>query len=264
MTDPDRARRAGPRELGVTVTGRYRFQWLVIRGLIGALFKVRAEGLENWPAPPFQLVCNHHNGWDPFLLGSVAPLRPRITWFGPRELDFSRGFKNRMMGFFGGMIPFHPRTSLTSAVRAVQRVFAAHGVLAIFAEGRIGFRETALLPLQEGATVFAITSEVPIVPCAIIGSIRLWFRCPIIVRFGEPIPAVAAHDRAARQALEATVRDALAALLPKDEPPVPDRMPLAFLTDLFNGPADVARRRAYLAGEAGEAEESEPQTTAGD
>ena len=120
MTDADR--RTGPRQLSVRVTPRYRVMWWIDRLLVRILFDVRVEGLEHWPTPPFQVVANHHNGFDPLLVMAVAPLEPRITWFGPREADFSHGFKNRVMAFFGGVIPYNPsKTTLTSAVRAVRR-----------------------------------------------------------------------------------------------------------------------------------------------
>jgi 1-acyl-sn-glycerol-3-phosphate acyltransferase len=241
MTD----RRVGPRELSVEVTPRYRLMWLLVRGLVRLLFDVRVTGLEHWPRPPFQLVANHHNGFDPMLVMAVVPLEPRITWFGPKEADFSRGFKNRVMGFFGGMIPYHPeRTTLTSAVRAVRRVFAAGGVLGIFAEGRVGFRESALLPFEDGAAAFAVHSGVPIVPCAIVGSTRLWFRRRIEIRFGPPI-STEGLDRAGRAVLQDRMRAAVGALLPADEPPLPSRRPLEWmLTDLLNGVEDAERRRA--------------------
>ena len=241
----ERSRRTGPRELAVAVTPRYRFIWGLNRLVIRLLFDVRATGLEHWPAPPFQLVANHHNGFDPMLVMSVAPIEPRITWFGPREADFSRGFKNRVMAYFGGVIPYHPEmTTLTSAVRAVRRVFAADGVLGIFAEGRIGFRESELLPFEEGAAAFAATAGVPVVPCAIVGSTDLWFRRRIEVRFGEPIQTDAVRGREARAALEARIREGIQALLPDAEPRLPRRRPLSFLTDLLNGAEDVARRRS--------------------
>ena len=241
---PVRDRRTGPRELSVEVTLRYRLMWSLVRLIVRPLFAVRAEGLEHWPAPPFQIVVNHHNGWDPLLVISRAPLEPRITWFGPKEADFSRGFKNRVMGFFGGMIPYSPnRTTLTSAVRAVRRVFEANGVLAIFAEGRIGFDETALLPFEDGAAAFALTSGVPIVPCALVGSTDLWFRKRVEVRFGRPIPTEGIRGRQARAELDGRVRDAVAALLPADEPREPRSRPLAFLNDLLNGKDDIARRQ---------------------
>jgi 1-acyl-sn-glycerol-3-phosphate acyltransferase len=214
-----------------------------VRVLVRPLFDVRVSGLEHWPAPPFQVVANHHNGWDPILVIAVVPVEPRITWFGPREADFGHGFKNRVMAFFGGMIPYNPdKTTLTSAVRAVRRVFEADGVLGIFAEGRIGFRESELLEFEDGAAAFAISSGVPVVPCAIVGTTDLWFRKRIEVRFGPAIPTEAVRGRAARMQVEERIRAGVAALLPDREPRAPRRRPLAFLTDLFNGAEDVARR----------------------
>ena len=127
------------------------------------------------------------------------------------------------MAFFGGMIPYNPeKTTLTSAVRAVRRVFEADGVLGIFAEGRIGFRETELLPFEEGAAAFAVASGVPVVPCAIVGSTDLWFRKRIEVRFGQPI-----HDRcrprprgARRSWMRASARPSRRCC-PTDEPRLP-------------------------------------------
>jgi 1-acyl-sn-glycerol-3-phosphate acyltransferase len=239
----DRVRRTGPRELSVKVTPRYRLMWWLVRAVVRPLFDVRAVGIEHWPAAPFQLVANHHNGWDPLLVIAVAPLEPRITWFGPREADFSHGFKNRVMGFFGGMIPYDPAgTTMTSAVRAVRRVFDAGGVLGIFAEGRIGFDETQLRPFEEGATWFAVASAVPVVPCAIVGSTDLWFRKRVEIRFGAPVSPEGARGREARSALETRVRHEIAGMLPAEHPVVASRRPLRFLSDLLNGADDVARR----------------------
>lgn len=241
MTDADR--RTGPRRLSVSVTPRYRAMWWIDRLLVRALFDVRVEGLEHWPPPPFQIVANHHNGFDPLLVLAVAPLEPRITWFGPKEADFSRGFKNRVMRFFGGVIPYNPsKTTLTSAVRAVRRVFEAQGVLGIFAEGRIGFRESELLSLEEGAVAFASAAGVPIVPCAIVGSTHLWFRRRVTVRYGQSLDTANARRGVEREALEGRVRAAVMELLPVDEPAIPRWRPLSFLTDALNGADDIARR----------------------
>jgi 1-acyl-sn-glycerol-3-phosphate acyltransferase len=235
--------------LGVTITWRYRVQWFLVRLIVRSLFSVRGEGLEKWPAAPFQLVSNHHSGWDPMFIAAVSPFRPRITWFGPKEVDFKKGTKNRIIGFFGGAIPFHPRkTNLRSALRAVQYVFDKGGVLAITPEGTLGFRETELLPLQDGATLFAAISGVPVLPCAVIGSSTIWFRKRLTVRFGDPIMVSKTDDRAARDALAGQVRAAMLALLPAEEPTYPRRRPAGqFLSDVFNGPREVQMRRAYMA-----------------
>lgn len=241
----EQARRTGPRELSVEVTGRYRFMRWLDQAVLRLLFDVRADGLERWPQAPFCLVVNHHNGWDPLLVIAVVPESPRISWFGPKETDFSRGFKNRAMAFFGGVIPYNPeKTNLTSAVRAVRRVFASGGVLGIFAEGTAGFRETELLPFEEGAVAFASSAGAPIVPCAIVGTTYMAFRSRVVIRFGDPIPTEGIRGREGREGLEQRVRTALGALLPEREPGVPRRRPLRFLGDLLTGPADLARRRA--------------------
>ena len=131
------------------------------------------------------------------------------------------------MAWVGGMIPYNPeKTTLTSAVRAVRRVFEADGVLAIFAEGRIGFREAELLDFEDGAAAFAAASGVPVVPCAIVGSTDLWFRRRIDVRFGPPLQTDAVRGREARAELDARIREAVASLLPTSEPRLPRRRPL--------------------------------------
>ena len=73
------------------------------------------------------------------------------------------------------------------------------GVLGIFAEGTVGFRETELLPFQDGAVEFASTSGVPILPCAIVGSTFMWFRRRVVFRYGDPIPADEFVARATRR-----------------------------------------------------------------
>jgi len=221
---------------------------VVDRLLVRALFRLRVSGLDRWPPGPFCLVPNHHNGWDPLILIGVMPATPRVTWFGPKEADFSRGFKNRVMAFFGGVIPFNPeKTTLTSAAHAVKRVFEAGGVLGIFAEGHNGFRETALQPFEDGAVAFACLAGVPIVPCVISGTTYVWFGKRVEVQFGDPIPTAGVRGAAARAELTERVRAAMEAMLPTVEPGPPGSRPLrALLTDIFHSPDEVERRVAEL------------------
>jgi 1-acyl-sn-glycerol-3-phosphate acyltransferase len=229
--------------LHVAVTGRYRLMRWLVHVCVGALFRVRAEWLDPWPAPPFLLAANHHSGWDPILVIAVTPERPRITWFGPREVDFGRGLKNRVMAFFGVVIPYNPeKTTLVSAVRAVRRVFDADGVLGIFAEGRVGFRESELLPFEEGAVAFASASGVPIVPCAIVGSTALFVRRRVAVRFGPSIATEGLRGAVGRAELEARVREAIMSLLPDAEPPMPVVRPFAWIGEALDGSQDRKAR----------------------
>ena len=234
-----------PRSL--VIDRRYRVLWRTVRFFVRLLYRVDVVGEERIPDAPYCLVLNHHSGWDPLLVISVSPLAPRITWFGPKEADLTRGFRNQVINFFGCAIPFDPATSsFTGAARGVRRVFDSSGVLGIFAEGQVGFRETQLLPFKEGAVVFATASAVPIVPAAIVGSTYLWFGRRVEVRFGDPIPTVGLRGHAARDALEEQVRAGCEGLLPDTEPKLPRFRPLRVLGDLFTGGPDLARRRAEL------------------
>ena len=248
--DPlDGGRQFGPHLLGVTVTWRYRLEYLLVWVGVRLFFRIAVTGLGHWPAAPFMITANHHSGWDPLLILSVSPLRPRVTWFGPKEVDFSKGTRNRIFGWFGGMIPFNPaKTNLQSTTHAVQRVFDAKGVLAITPEGTLGFRETELLPLQDGALLFALHSGVPIVPCAVVGSSTVWYRKRIEIRFGEPIPVQRGAGREERHALKERVVAAMTALLPAEEPIYPARRPLGdWLSDLWSGKREARMRRRYMA-----------------
>jgi hypothetical protein len=76
----------------------------------------------------------------------------------------------------------------------------------------------------------------------------MWLRKRIVIRFGETILVQATEDRAEREAVAERVRVAMLALLPDAEPQYPARRPLGdFLSDLFNGAAEVRKRRAYMA-----------------
>jgi hypothetical protein len=81
--------RVGPHLLGVTVTWRYRLEWVLVRLVAHSLFRVTATGREWWPAAPFQLTINHHSGWDPIFVMAISPLRvlataPRLAGGEPR------------------------------------------------------------------------------------------------------------------------------------------------------------------------------------
>jgi 1-acyl-sn-glycerol-3-phosphate acyltransferase len=230
-------------------TRRYRVMWAASRLLVRALFRVRVEGLERWPEPPFCIVINHHNAWDPMIAIAAVPATPRITWFGPRVNveEWHRIYQYRLMAFFGGTIPIDPeKATLTSAVRAVRSVFAGGGVLGIFAEGHGYFHEDRIEAFEEGAVAFATGAGVPIVPAVVVGTTYLWFGKRLRVSFGDPIPTAGVRGAVAREELTERVRAAMQAMLPARDLPGPGTRRWKFLTDLFHGLEDIARRVAEL------------------
>ena len=223
--------------------------WLLARAYLRLGLQQRA----NLPGGP-AIYCVNHLSWaDPFLIMAVLPMRPRLTFFGPREEDMSVGGRNRLMTWTGATIPYRPgKENLLEATRRVHGVIAAGGVVVIFGEGRIHPTPLAIGPLNEGAAYFALREHVPVVPIAIHGSSWLAFGRRIRVVVGEPITAEGRPNRDHVDALTARVAAALRALV-ADAPETTRPGPVGrWVSDVFNewpeGDRASAERQAGLAG----------------
>jgi HAD superfamily hydrolase (TIGR01509 family) len=188
--------------------------WVVVRSYL----RIRLEGRERLPRTPAIYCFNHLNWVDPFLLMAVLPMRPRLTFFGPKEEDMSVGGRNRLMTWTGATIPYRPgKNDLIEATRRVRAVIAAGGVIAIAGEGRIQPFESELRPLNEGAAYFALREQVPLVPIAIHGTSWLGFGRRVRVVIGEPLAPVGRPNRENVDALTARCWAALHELV-RNEP----------------------------------------------
>ncbi|HEX2755111.1 MAG TPA: HAD-IA family hydrolase [Candidatus Limnocylindrales bacterium] len=188
--------------------------WLIVR----AYLRLRIEGRDRLPGTP-AIYCFNHLSWaDPFLLMAILPMRPRLTFFGPKEEDMSVGGRNRLMTWTGATIPYRPgKDNLIEATRRVHAVLAAGGVIAIAGEGRIQPFESQLRPLNEGAAYFALRERVPLVPIAIHGTSWLAFGRRARVVVGEPLAPAGRPNRENVDALTARCWAALHELV-RDEP----------------------------------------------
>jgi 1-acyl-sn-glycerol-3-phosphate acyltransferase len=166
---------------------------------------------------------------------AILPMRPRLTFFGPKEEDMSVGGRNRLMTWTGATIPYRPgKNDLVVATRRVHAVIAAGGVVAIAGEGRIQPLESRILPLNEGAAYFALREGVPLVPIAIHGMSWLGFGRRIRVVVGEPLAAVGRPNRENVDALTLRCWAALHELV-RDAPDRPRPGPVGrWVTERFN------------------------------
>jgi 1-acyl-sn-glycerol-3-phosphate acyltransferase len=232
--------------------------WLVIRGYL----RLRLEGRDRLPRGPAIYCFNHLNWADPFLLMAILPMRPRLTFFGPKEEDMSVGGRNRVMTWTGATIPYRPgKNNLIEATRRVHAIIAAGGVLAIAGEGRIQPFESRLGPLSEGPAYFALREGVPLVPVAIHGTSWLAFGRRIRVVVGEPIIPSGRPSREQVDALTLRCWTDLQAML-GDEPERDRPGPIGRrITEMFNDWPEGDRATAEAAGRAAETradDESEP------
>jgi 1-acyl-sn-glycerol-3-phosphate acyltransferase len=239
-------------------TLRYYLSRVVVSIVTRAWLRFDVEGREHLPNGPAIYAFNHLSWVDPFVLMATLPLRPRLSFFGPKEEDMRAGGRNRLMLWTGSAIPYKPgKNDLLEATRRVGSVIGKGGVLAIAGEGRIGAIEDRLLPLNDGPAYFALRSRIPLVPIAINGTSWLRFGERVRVRVGEPIPAEGRADRATVDAMTAMLATRLQALLA--DAPTPDRVGgvAGWLTERFNEWPEGSREAALaaqLAGAAGDPE----------
>jgi 1-acyl-sn-glycerol-3-phosphate acyltransferase len=151
---------------------------------------VRCEGTERLPAGSSVLCFSHQNWADPFYIFAAIPMHPRLYFFGPKQEEMRRGFRNRWMRWGGVVIPYRPgQRGLVAATARVDSLLAGSATVAIAGEGQIHLGERNLLPLHDGPAYLSLRAGVPLVPVAINGTSWLGFRRVVRVRVGIPIVA---------------------------------------------------------------------------
>jgi 1-acyl-sn-glycerol-3-phosphate acyltransferase len=229
-------------------TIRYWLSRIVAITITRAWLRIRVEGREHLPGTPAIYAFNHLGWSDPFVLMGTLPFRPRLSFFGPKEEDMRVGGRNRLMQWTGATIPYKPgKNDLLEATRRVGSVIDGGGIVAIAGEGRIGAIETEVLPLNDGPAYFALRSHVPLVPIAINGTSWLRFGARVRVRIGEPVVGQGRPDRAAVEAMTATLTGRLRELVA--DAPEPERTGrlARWLTDRFNEWPEGSRDAALSA-----------------
>jgi len=143
----------------------------------------------------FLLAANHISHFDPFIISSVV--QRKIDWMAMAEF-----FPLPLLGFLLRAVDAFPadrnRADRRTIRTAIKRLKNGR-IVGLFPEGGIRDGARSLLEgaaLRPGASTLGHIAGVPILPCVIIGSDRLyskrrWLplrRTPIWIAFGNPIP----------------------------------------------------------------------------
>jgi 1-acyl-sn-glycerol-3-phosphate acyltransferase len=178
-----------------TKTASYRTGKLLVRLVFACVARIRVLGRENADrSGGFLLAANHISHFDPFFISLVVPRK--IDWMAMAEF-----FQLRIVGFLLRAVDAfsadRDRADRKTIRIAIERLKGGR-VVGLFPEGGIRDGARSLLegaPLRPGAATLAHIAGVPIVPCVILGtdrlySMRQWLplrRTPIWIAFGNPI-----------------------------------------------------------------------------
>jgi len=178
----------------------YRIVRLIGIPLLRLCFKFDVTGRQNIPrvrAGNYIVIANHLNWLDEFALLMLFPIEPRLHFLADPTMLVTRRFQWWLVRTTGGYVPVaRERHGDRALFRHVDRCLEIGGAVAIFPEANYGPTEGELLPFHKGFAHFAIKARVPVVPVALSGTKDLWFRKPIQVVVGEPIPTAGADPAA--------------------------------------------------------------------
>jgi 1-acyl-sn-glycerol-3-phosphate acyltransferase len=185
------------------------------------LIRWRVEGIENVPANgPVLMVSNHLSNADPPLLS--VTLKRNALFMAKKEL-----FKNPLLGYllYGlGAFPVHRGQLDRKALRHAESVLADNKILCMFPEASRS-KNARLKEAYPGSALIATRYKAPIVPVAITGTEKIvglkwiFYRYPVLVRFGKPFQLPLQGEKRKHKDLEESTRvimEHIAAILPEE------------------------------------------------
>ncbi|MCX4483171.1 1-acyl-sn-glycerol-3-phosphate acyltransferase [Streptomyces anulatus] len=175
----------------------YVLKYVVLGPVLRLLFRPRIEGLENIPEDGAAIVAGNHLSFsDHFLMPAI--IKRRITFLAKAEYFTGPGFKGRLTAAFfhsAGQIPVDRsgKDAGQAAIREGLGVLSKGELLGIYPEGTRS-HDGRLYKGKVGVAVMAITAQVPVVPCAMVGTFEIQPPGQVVpkikrvaIRFGEPL-----------------------------------------------------------------------------
>ncbi|KMS70042.1 acyl-phosphate glycerol 3-phosphate acyltransferase [Streptomyces viridochromogenes] len=175
----------------------YVLKYVLLGPLLRLFFRPRIEGLEHVPTTGAAIVAGNHLSFsDHFLM--PAMLKRRITFLAKKEYFTGPGVKGRLTAAFfrsAGQIPVD-RTGKEAGQAAIREglgVLSKDELLGIYPEGTRS-HDGRLYKGKVGVAVMALKAQVPVIPCAMIGTFEaqppgkvIPNIHPVTIRFGKPL-----------------------------------------------------------------------------
>ncbi|MEV0095445.1 lysophospholipid acyltransferase family protein [Streptomyces sp. NPDC050738] len=175
----------------------YVLKYIFLGPLLRVLFRPRIEGLEHIPEDGAAIVAGNHLSFSDHFLMPVV-LKRRITFLAKQEYFTGPGVRGRLTAAFfrsAGQIPVDRsgKEAGQAAVREGLGVLGKGELLGIYPEGTRS-HDGRLYKGKVGVAVMAIRGQVPVVPCAMVGTFEIQppgRKLPkikrVTIRFGEPL-----------------------------------------------------------------------------
>jgi len=165
--------------------------------------RTTVHGLENIPREGGALLAVNHTGWFDFIFAGMGPhlVGRRLVRFMAKSEVFGMPVIGWLMR---GMrhVPVD-RSAGAGSIDAAVDFLREGGLVGIFPEGTIS-RSFELSDFKTGGARIAQRAGVPLIPCVIWGSQRIWTKdlpkrlgrtkTPVIVRYGAPVPLEGTPD----------------------------------------------------------------------
>ncbi|MEU5435356.1 lysophospholipid acyltransferase family protein [Streptomyces sp. NPDC020719] len=175
----------------------YVLKYVLLGPLLRLLFRPRIEGLEHIPQEGPAIVAGNHLSFSDHFLMPVM-LKRRITFLAKQEYFTGPGIKGRLTAAFFraiGQIPVDRsgKEAGQAAIREGLGVLAKDELLGIYPEGTRS-HDGRLYKGKVGVAVMALRAQVPVIPCAMVGTFEIQPPGQVVprirrvtIRFGEPL-----------------------------------------------------------------------------
>lgn len=146
---------------------------------ISILFRIKISGLENITSDgPIILCANHLSNFDPLVLRLKVPRT--INFMGKKELFANKLFSYTLKKF--SVFPVDRSKNDLQAYKTAMKILKDKKILGIFVQGT---RNKNIEGAKDGAAMFAIKTQTPIIPIGIIASYKPF--SVVQINIGKPI-----------------------------------------------------------------------------